>query len=65
MSAAPLAMATAPRGWHVGKARRTSTRSEKPITFIARAAAPTLPAWLVFTSTKRVGSGRCGQVMCG
>ena len=37
-------------------AARTSTRSRKPITFIARAAAPTLPAWLVPTRTKRVGS---------
>ena len=37
-------------------AARTSTRSEKPITFIARAAAPTLPAWLV--PTGRSGSGR-------
>jgi hypothetical protein len=35
----------------------TSTSSEKPITLSARAAAPTLPAWLVPTRTKRVGSG--------
>ena len=34
----------------------TSTRSEKPITFIARAAAPTLPGWLVPIRMKRVGS---------
>ena len=37
-------------------AARTSTRSVKPITFIARAVAPTLPAWLVCTRMKRVGS---------
>jgi len=57
MSAAPLAIATA-SSWLVTSAWRgaTSTRSEKPITFIARAAAPTLPAWLVFNSTKRVPS---------
>ena len=47
-----------PRGAACTSAKRgaTRTRSEKPITFIARAAAPTLPAWLVPTRTKRVGS---------
>ena len=40
----------------VGQRGATSTRSVKPITFIARAAAPTLPAWLVPTRMKRVGS---------
>ena len=62
MSAAPLAIATRLLArQHVGKARRTSTRSEKPITFIARAAAPTLPAWLVLHQHEagRVG-GRGG-----
>ena len=39
----------------------TSTRSAKPITFIARAAAPTLPGWLVPSRTKRV-SGRRGSM---
>ena len=39
------------------RAGRDAVVDEKPITFIARAAAPTLPAWLVCSSTKRVGSG--------
>ena len=46
---------------HVGKARRTSTRSPKPITFIARAAAPTLPGWLVCIRMNRVGSADIGS----
>ena len=33
---------------------RTSTKSSKPMVFMARAAAPTLPAWLVSIKTKRV-----------
>ena len=57
MSAAPLAIAiVSSRDSTSAKRGRTSTRSEKPMTFIARAAAPTLPAWLVCISTKRVGS---------
>jgi hypothetical protein len=60
-SVAPLAIATASSRTSTSAQRgATSTRSEKPITFIARAAEPTLPAWLVFTSTKRVGSGGSG-----
>jgi hypothetical protein len=57
MSAAPLAIAMA-SSWQStsGKRGATSTRSEKPITFIARAVAPTLPAWLVWMRTKRVDS---------
>jgi hypothetical protein len=57
MSAAPLAIATV-SSWLSTSAKRgaTNTRSENPITFIARAAAPTLPGWLVFNSTNRVPS---------
>jgi len=35
----------------------TSTKSVNPMTFMARAVAPTLPAWLVFNKTKRVFMG--------
>ena len=52
------------RRWHAGSFPRgcstlaqrgaTSTRSSKPMTFMARAAAPTLPAWLVLIRMKRV-----------
>ncbi len=56
-SAAPLAMATASSCTKTSAKRGcTNTRSEKPMTFMALAAAPTLPAWLVFKSTNRVGS---------
>ena len=56
-SVAPLARAIASgRASTSAKRGATRTRSEKPITFIARAAAPTLPAWLVPTRMKRVGS---------
>ena len=56
-SVAPLAIAIASARSSTSAQRgATSTRSEKPITLIARAAAPTLPAWLVPTRTKRVGS---------
>ena len=56
-SVAPLAIAIASgRASTSAKRGATSTRSAKPITLIARAAAPTLPAWLVPTRTKRVGS---------
>jgi hypothetical protein len=60
----PLAMATV-SSWLSTSAKRgaTSTRSAKPITFIARAAAPTLPAWLGRTSTKRVGSATVAAVL--
>jgi hypothetical protein len=54
-SSAPLAR------WIVSSRRSTlaqrgatSTRSSKPMTFMARAAAPTLPAWLVWIRTNRV-----------
>jgi hypothetical protein len=58
MSAAPLAMATA-SSWTStsGKRGATSTRSEKPMTFMARATDPTLPGWLVLSRMKRVVSG--------
>ena len=47
-SVAPLAIAIASARCSTSAQRgATSTRSRKPITFIARAAAPTLPAWLV------------------
>ena len=38
----------------LGQRGATSTRSSKPMVFMARAAAPTLPAWLVWISMKRV-----------
>jgi hypothetical protein len=54
-SSAPLAR------WMVSSRRSTlaqrgatSTRSPKPMVFMARAAAPTLPAWLVWIRMKRV-----------
>ena len=58
-SAAPLARSRASaRVSTSGQRGRTSTRSSKPITFMARATAPTLPAWLVSIRTKRVrGAG--------
>src|SRR5438552_975963 len=52
-TAAPSARTT------TGARGATSTRSQKPITFIARAAAPTLPGWLVLSKMNRVGSGAC------
>jgi hypothetical protein len=56
-SVAPLAIATASsRASTSGQRGATSTRSQKPITFIARATEPTLPAWLVLINTNRVGS---------
>src|SRR3990167_6875907 len=39
----------------------TSTRSSNPMVFMARAAAPTLPAWLVLIRTKRVCIRKWGQ----
>src|SRR3954471_12950250 len=54
-SVAPLARCSvSSRDSTSGQRGATSTRSSKPITFIARAAAPTLPAWLVLSRTKRV-----------
>ena len=60
----PLAIATV-SSWHSTSAKRgrTSTSSEKPITFIARAVAPTLPGWLVWIRMKRVESTeRLGRI---
>ena len=57
-----LAIASASRCSSTSAKRgATSTRSQKPITFIARAAAPTLPGWLVPIRMKRVGSGATGM----
>ena len=38
----------------LGQRGATSTKSSKPMTFKARAAAPTLPAWLVSIKMNRV-----------
>jgi hypothetical protein len=54
-SPAPLARSIASvRSSTSGQRGATSTRSSKPMTFMARATAPTLPAWLVLSNTKRV-----------
>ncbi len=50
-------MASASRSARRADAAPPAPGREKPITFIARAAAPTLPAWLVPSRMKRVGSG--------
>src|SRR5512133_2270025 len=61
-SAAPLARCTvSSRVSTSGQRGATSTRSSKPITLSARAAAPTLPAWLVLSRMKRVRIGRLSQ----
>src|SRR5512140_2512698 len=57
-SLAPLARCTvSARSSTSGQRGATSTRSSNPMTFIARAAAPTLPAWLVLIRMKRVRMG--------
>ena len=54
-SVAPLARSCASGRCNTSCQRGcTSTRSSKPITFMARATAPTLPAWLVLSSMNRV-----------
>jgi hypothetical protein len=54
MSSAPAARATA---WSSGKRfGLTSSRRDRPIVFIARAAAPMLPGWLVCDRTTRTRS---------
>ena len=54
-SSAPLArwMVSSLRST-LGQRGATSTRSSKPMVFMARAVAPTLPAWLVWIRMKRV-----------
>ncbi|MCY1239638.1 hypothetical protein D9M72_524470 [compost metagenome] len=53
-SSAPLAMAMASACRSTSGSRgETSTRLPKPMVLIARATEPTLPGWLVSTSTKR------------